>query len=126
MSVTKMADERRATMAEEGLKVPEETGRESERTEGQPTTVEERVEGTQHGFKRPMLPARRAAVRKAPGKAERTATTAPKPVTTTESRPDNRRRLLRRLKAREVLKSVPKNYLPRAAYRCYQKEPVNK
>ena len=93
-----MADETRTKMAEEELKVPEETGSESERTEGQPISAGERVEGTQHGFKRPMLPAKRAAktVRaKPPGKAERTATTAPKPVTMTESRPDNRRRLLR-------------------------------
>ena len=114
-----MTEETRTKMAEEESKVPEETGKESERREEQPNPVEERVEGTQHGFKRPMLPARRAA-RKAPGKAERTVTTAPKPVTTTESRPDNRRRLLRRMKAREAFESVPKNYLPRAAYRCYQ------
>ena len=116
-------------MAEEESKIPEETGKESEMRKEQPTPGEERVEETQHGFKRPMLPVKRAAktVRaKPPGKAERTATTAPKPVTTTENRPDNRRRLLRRLRAREVLKSVPKNYLPRAAYRCYKKEPVTK
>ena len=111
-------------MTEEVLKVPEETGRESERTEGQPTTAEERVEETQHGFKRPMLPARWAAKRaatKAPGNVERAVARPPKPVTTPETRPDNRRWLLRRLKRREAYRTIPKSYLPRAAYRCYQK-----
>ena len=119
-----MTEETRTKMAEEELNVPEEAGRESARQEEQQTTAEARVKENQSLFKRPMLPAKwaaKTATAKAPWKAERAVAITSKPVETTENRPDNRRRLLRRQKRREAFKAIPKNYLPRAAYRCYQK-----
>ena len=86
---------------------------------------QESAEQTQPDFKCPMPPKQRTAA-----KATRCAKppkTAEKVVGNADTKPDNRQRLLRRLRRRAVSRAVPRSQVyPREAYGCYRERTPSK